>query len=95
MSKRNLEEQQLLVLTRAVPTIALRRKDAAQAFGIGTTLFDKLVKNGHLPAPVKIPESSVEVFDYQGLLAAFYAWEEANEAERNALNGHLDPWADV
>jgi excisionase family DNA binding protein len=71
------------LLPRPVP-LGLSREEAAEYVGVGTSLFDAMVKDGRMPKPKHI--GARRIFDRHQLDAAFAALP--SEGEPAAVN----PW---
>ena len=57
------------ILPVSCPPRGLSREQSAVYVGVGTTLFDEMVKDGRMPAPKRI--NSKTIWDRLGLDAAF------------------------
>lgn len=71
-------------LTDSITPRGLSRTQAARYIGIGTTLFDDMVRDGRMPQPVRI--NSRTLWDRYALDAAFDALSDRIER---------DPWSEV
>jgi predicted DNA-binding transcriptional regulator AlpA len=64
----------------------LNRVQAAEYIGVGTTLFDAMVKDGRMPHPFRV--GARVIWDRQRLDAAFDALSDQDADDRN-------PWDEV
>src|SRR5581483_2672696 len=68
---RNRSNRRPVVLPASLPPRGLSREQAAAYVGVGTSLFDEMVRDGRMPAPKEI--NSRRVWDRLQLDAAFAA----------------------
>lgn len=63
--------------------LGLSREEAAAFIGVGPTTFDKLVDEGDMPKPIRVPHSRRVVWDVDEVRAAFKSWKEKQAQPAN------------
>lgn len=88
-----IEGQTILAAPDPTPRRGLRREEAARYIGVGTSLFDAMVKDGRMPKPKRVrtdPASETRgcvIWDMRKLDAAFDALMfDAEEGDDNPFD---------
>lgn len=80
-------------LPPSLPPRGLDRAEAAAYVGVGTSLFDRLVGDGRMPAPKRIDGRLV--WDRRALDAAFDALPDLERRGNAPADGPADVWSRV
>jgi predicted DNA-binding transcriptional regulator AlpA len=73
----------------AYPPRAMRAEQAAAYLSISKSLFLRLVTEGKLPEPTKIPGHDVSTWDRLDLDAAYTDWKHSGEPGENTVRKRL------